>query len=146
MPAKYFAIIFPLYFLTLWIGISYLIAKMGGWRALAARFRTSGEFSGATWSFQGAAMRLGTRYNGCLTVGANNQGLFIRPFVFFRAWHPPLFVPWTEITVVPQQRWYGNMVNYTLGRGEKIPFMVREKLAQRIQEAARQQWNAAPIG
>ncbi len=142
---RYFLIIFPVSFIALWITVCYLIAKLGGWRALAQRFRSSGEFAGAKWSFQSAAMRFGTRYNGALTVGANNQGLFIRPILPFRAWQPALFIPWTEIAANPQRRWYGNVVEFRLGREDGIPFTVREKLALRIQDAARQNWAATPV-
>ena len=143
---RYFLLVFPVYFVALWITVCYLIAKLGGWRTLAQRFRSSGEFTGAKWSFQSAAMRFGTRYNGALTVGANNQGLFIRPIIFFRAWQPALFVPWTEINIRPLTRWYGRMVEFRLGREEGIPFTVREKLAQKIQDAAHQNWAAMPLG
>ena len=47
---------------------------------------------------QSAAMRWLTHYNNVLTVGADSEGLFLVPFFLFRVGHPPLFVPWAEIT------------------------------------------------
>lgn len=139
------AIILPIYFVTLWTGISFLIAKIGGWGLLARRFRLNSTFAGEKWSMQSAAMRFGVSYNNCLTVGANNRGLFVQTMILFRLWHPPLFVPWSEITVFPKKRWLWDFMEYRLGREEEIPFTVRPKLARKIQAAAAQTGTAMPI-
>ncbi len=138
------AIILPIYAVTLWTGISFLIAKIGGWRLLARRFRLNSTFVGEKWSMQSAAMRFGVSYNNCLAVGANNMGLFVRPMTLFRLWHPPLFVPWNEVRVFPKKRWLWDFMEYRLGSEEQIPFTVRVKLAQKIQAAA-QTGAAIPI-
>jgi hypothetical protein len=139
------AIILPIYFATLWTGISFLIAKAGGWALLAARFRLNSTFVGEKWSMQSAAMRFGVSYNNCLTVGANNVGLFVQPMILFRLWHPPLFVPWSEIRVSPKRKLLWDFMEYRLGREEEIPFTVRPKLARKIQAAAAQTGAAMPI-
>jgi hypothetical protein len=35
-------------------------------------------------------------YNGCLTVGANSEGLYVATLSFFPLFHPPLFIPWAK--------------------------------------------------
>jgi hypothetical protein len=140
-----FWIVFPLYFVSLWLGISYILSAAGGWRRLARRFRTDSAFSGEEWSFQSANMRFRINYNGCLTVGSNTAGLFIKPMFLFRAWHPPLFVAWTEITRFQKKLMFWDVVEFRLGSEEQIPFTVRVNLAQKIRAAAARTGAAMPI-
>ena len=143
--ARYVPLIIPIYIATVWIGVTYLTAAIGGWKLLTRRFRMQGEFFGQKWRFESAQMRYRTNYGSCLTIGANGTGLFAKPLLVFRLWHPPLFVPWTEITVVPKKVLLWNMVEYRLGREEQIPFRVRPRLAQKIQAAAMQTGAPMPI-
>ena len=139
-----FLYIFPVYFVALWIVAGYWIALVGGWRLLAKRFRMQETFAGEKWHMQSASMRYLSNYNNVLTVGADNAGLFIVPFILFRAWHPPLFVPWTEITVSnTTQLFFFKYVVLSLGRSEEIPFRIRPKLAAKIEAAAGSGW---PLG
>jgi hypothetical protein len=136
-----FAIIFSLYFVALWTLVSYWIALAGGWRLLAKRFRLQGTYVGQKWSMQSASMRWLINYNSALTVGADNAGLFIAPLFLFRAWHPPLFIPWTEVTVVGKTRlFFLRVVELRLGRSENIPFRMSGKLAARLEAAAGPGW------
>jgi hypothetical protein len=141
---QYFLYVFPLYFAALWVGIAYWIALIGGWRLLAKRFRMQGTFSGQKWNMQSARMRALSHYNNALTVGANDSGLFIVPFIMFRAWHPALFVPWTEISVIQAtQLFFFKFVELRLGRSEQVPFRIRPTLAVKIEAAAGPGW---PVG
>jgi hypothetical protein len=138
-----FGFIIPFYIVGLWMAVTYFSAFIGGWRLLAKRFRMQGTFTGEKWNMQSARMRL-SNYNGVLTVGADNTGLFIVTFILFRAWHPPLFVPWTEITVRnTTQLFFFKSVVLKLGREEQVPFTIRPKLAARIEAAAGPSW---PLG
>jgi hypothetical protein len=48
---------------------------------------------------QSASLRRWSRYRNCLTFTANQQGLHVSIFFLFRSGHPPLWIPWSEITV-----------------------------------------------
>jgi hypothetical protein len=138
---QYFPYVFPFYFVGLWVFVTYWIALIGGWRLLANRFRMQGTFVGEKWHMQSARMRAQTHYGNVLTVGANHEGLFIVPFILFRAWQPALFVPWTEITVSnTTQLFFFKSVVLSLGRSEQIPFRIRPTLAAKVEAAAGQGW------
>jgi hypothetical protein len=133
--------VLPVFFVTLWVLVTYWVALVGGWRLLAKRFRATGPFSGQKWYMQSAAMRWLSHYNNALTVGADSNGLFVVPFILFRAWHPPLFVPWAEITAQTKtQLLFFTMVELRLGSFEQIPFTVRPVLAARLESAAGENW------
>ena len=51
-------IILPPYFVVIWLLVSAIISFVGGWAALAKRFRFTGEFDGARWKGQSGQMRL----------------------------------------------------------------------------------------
>jgi hypothetical protein len=119
---QYFPVIFPFYFVALWILVTYWIALSSGWRLLAKRFRFQGVFEGRKRHMQSARMRAMARYNNVLTIGADNTGLFIVPMFLFRAWHPPLFIPWVEITAVRKTSFsFLNLLNCVLGVQRKYP-------------------------
>jgi hypothetical protein len=140
---QYFPFIFPFYFAALYTLVMYWIALVGGWRLLAKRFRLQGTFASEKWTGQSAAMRWLTRYNNVLTIGADSAGLYVAPFVLFRAWHPALFVPWSEITDVRETQFlFIKFVKMRLGRVEEIPFRIRATLAARIRAAAGPEWPA----
>ena len=140
---QYFLYILPVYFVVLWVVVTYWVSILGGWRLLAKRFRMQGTFTGEKWHMQSAHMRYLYNYNGVLTIGADNAGLFIVPFFLFRAWHPPLFVPWTELSVRYTTQFFFKFVELKLGREEQVPFTIRPKLAARIEAAAGPSW---PLG
>src|SRR6185437_8014737 len=96
---RYFPIVFPIFFVSMWILTGYLVALTSGWRQLATRFRIQTPFTGRKWHMQSASMRLFSNYNGVLTIGADETGLFMVPMILFRIGHSPLFIPWNEISV-----------------------------------------------
>ncbi len=132
-------------FLAAWILIANLVALMSGWSQLAARFRLQGEFPGPKWSWQSAQMRWGANYNNCLTVGADQTGLFLHPMILFRSGHPPLFVPWSETTFQRTRVFLVLMIELRLGRTEQVPFRIRPALAAKLEAAAGPSWHGRTL-
>jgi hypothetical protein len=95
--------LFVLAFVGLWIGVGLLVAYLGGWATLAKVYRHSDEFRGERRRFQSARMRWGINYGSCLTVGATPRGLYLAALFIFRIGHPPLFMPWTDISIGEQR-------------------------------------------
>lgn len=138
---QYLPYIIPLYIVTLWTFATYWIALTAGWRLLAKRFRQQGDFMGQRWNMQSARMRWMTRYNNALTVGADETGLFLVPFILFRTWHPALFVPWVEISALSgTELFFFKYTELRLGRSENVPFRIRPSLAEKLRAAAGKGW------
>jgi hypothetical protein len=138
-----FPVVFPLFFVGMWIISTYWVAFMSGWRLLAKRFRLQETFTGQKWKMQSARMRWFSQYNNVLTIGADTAGLFIMPFLLFRAWHPPLFLPWSEITGIRETKFlFVKFVEMRLGRVEEVPFRISASLAAKIQTIAGPEWPA----
>ncbi|HET9282967.1 MAG TPA: hypothetical protein VFR24_13495 [Candidatus Angelobacter sp.] len=140
---QHFYLVGPLFFIGLWILVAYFIALLSGWRLLAKRFRMQGTFPGQKWHMQNARMLL-TNYGNSLTVGADETGLFVVPFILFRAWHPALFIPWTEITAQNKTALiFFKFVELRLGSSESVPFKISAGLAAKLQAAAGPAWPTA---
>lgn len=134
---QYFLIVFPIFFVAMWIASGYAVALFGGWRLLARHFRAQAPFSGRKWRMQSAQMRWMCNYNNVLTVGANEMGLFLATMFLFRSGHPPLSIPWTEISVTGTSRFlFVRFVDLRLGQSENIPFKVRTDLAAAFSDFA----------
>jgi len=116
-----------------------LISRMTGWADLARRFPFSSAFHGLKWNFQSAQMRHWANYNNCLTVGANTEGLYLKAPWILRA-HPPLFIPWQEISMSETKILFRPMIRLELGCEQPVPFTIRESLADQIKHAAGNGW------
>ena len=90
---------FLVFFVIMWIFIGFLIGQISGWGQLSRYYRLTQPFDGERWRFRSARMRFATKYNGCLTIGANTQGLYVAVLFLFRPGNPPLFIPWQDISV-----------------------------------------------
>jgi hypothetical protein len=138
---QYLPVLLPAFFVTVWVLSIYLVAAASGWRLLATRFRAQGPFTGQSWRMQFARMRWMTNYNNALTIGADSTGLFMAPMVLFRVWHPPLFIPWTEITLVGARHvLFFTLIELRLGSSERIPFKIKSELAAKLRAAAGTAW------
>lgn len=144
------AVLFPVFFVTLWVVILNFIGKVSGWASLAERYRLADPFQGETWSFQSAQMRYLSHYNGCLTFGASAQGMYAAGWGPFRIGAASLLVPWGELTIAEKKRWL--MPGYEL-RFHQCPdvyMWIWPKLGERLLSASSQGGSgirmAPPIG
>ncbi len=91
---------FVLLFVIAWLFACSMISLMGGWHRLAEKFRAISEIHGEEIRF--ASMAIGTdlfpaRYRRVLFVTVGPAGIGLSVIFFFRALHPPLFIPWSAV-------------------------------------------------
>jgi hypothetical protein len=135
-----FPLIFPLYLVSVWILVSFVISLIGGWYQLQRNFRLREKFDGTQWTFQSGKMRSIAGYRNCLVVGANPRGLFLGTLVLFRAFHPNLLIPWEQVSFSRRKLLFFNYGKFELGREERIPLTVSLKLAEKVRDAAGSNW------
>lgn len=98
-------VVFPLFFSAMWLGITGLLAEVGGWSELARLYREpEGVVRAPVQSFRMATLDLRrgwfplpANYSNCMIVEVAQAGLHLRPWRPFRFRHPPLLIPWTHI-------------------------------------------------
>ena len=143
--------LFPLFkFLLIttlvWIVVGFVNSRISGWASLAQRYRYDEQFSGGRLRFRSAAMRYWGHYSNCLTMGANPQGFFISISIPFLVGHPPLFIPWNDITVRRIRFLWTTWVELHLSRQPAIPLRVSERLARKLAALAGNAWPKEPPG
>jgi hypothetical protein len=110
-----------------------VIARCSGWIALAQRYRSTDPFDGKRWYFQNAQFRWSCNYGGCLTIGANAEGIYFAVWVMFRPGHPKLFIPWNETKIeMKYSFWLGNYMELRFPNVPGTMIRLRERLARRI--------------
>jgi hypothetical protein len=120
---------FPFLFVVAWVGLSLLASRIGGWQALARQYRATQRITGRRYWMKSAGMRWGFAYRSAINFGADSSGLFLSIFPLFRAGHPPLFIPWSDIAVSKEKRW---LLDGTQLRFQKVPgvsLLIPTKLA-----------------
>ena len=138
--------VIPLYPIVLWLVVLALLSYIGGWAALAKRYRDRGDFVGAKWNWQRAKMRGMVGYNNCLTVGCNSEGVYLALMPLFAFRHPPLLIPWNEISISRPRIVFLEYVRLGLGREVDVPLYLRPKLADKLKSAAGGHWPTESIG
>jgi hypothetical protein len=132
-------------FLFVYLTVSFVIAWWSGWAVLARQFRLRTKFVGSRWSWQSGNMRWLCGYANCLVFGANPQGLYLATLRFFPLFHPPLFIPWSEISVAKKSLVFSR-IRLRLGREYSIPLSVRERLAEQLKAAAGKGYPTETLG
>ncbi|PQO25051.1 hypothetical protein C5Y96_26465 [Blastopirellula marina] len=113
-------IIIPIAFVTIGGSLMFAFAAIGGWRDLARRYPAEEKPEGEYYHFRSGSFS-GIGYKNVLTVGVCDDGLYLAVFFLFRVAHPPLFLPWSEVTgghVVRLFSW--SACNVTIGPSERI--------------------------
>lgn len=123
---------FPFVFILFWLVISLVISRMGGWSALAKRYRLEDSFDGERMRFRSGQMRYAMSYNNCLTIGADRRGLYLAVFFFFRLGHPPLFIPWSEIAVTEKQRYFMHAMEFSFSRVPGVYLRLSSGTAEKV--------------
>jgi hypothetical protein len=124
----------PVSILCVWGAVCALLARLGGWFALAQRFPGREKPQGIRFGHQSAGFGW-VDYNGCLTIHVDQVGLWITIWPLFRFAHPPLLLPWGElhVTEVHSSGWRPTV---KLAVGD--PAVARVRLALKVVETARQ--------
>ncbi|HEY1380157.1 MAG TPA: hypothetical protein VGF55_25370 [Gemmataceae bacterium] len=140
-PATWLLALLPALFAVLWCGVLLLIGRMGGWSRLAAAYRHDGRFDGyrtrfASGELRGPLLGLPCNYGGCLTLGSNPDGLYLAVLPLFRPGHPPLFIPWQDVTAEVKQGWLTTSTTFAFRRAPAVRLRVAHRLARRLVESA----------
>jgi len=132
----HFLLFFLIFFVVVWILSCEVISRVSGWHALARRFTRASEPYGETRSagpyFYSVCARYWTRYNSVVRVTTAESGLYLSILLLFRPGHPPLCIPWQEITFGRTRYFLRRYVVLTLGTEERIPLRITERMAGKL--------------
>ena len=101
--------LFLVQFVVMWLAVTALLAHMSGWRLLHSRFPDK-PVKGSE-KFRVASLSMGppffpVSYSNCAVVEAGTNGFRISVWFLFRLLHPPIFIPWFQVTSVESKSWF----------------------------------------
>lgn len=132
---------FFVFFAIMWVLVLHLLGIISGWNVLSKRFRLQGQFYGESLPFRSARMRFSVHFGSCLSVGADESGLYLAVFPIFRPGLPPLLIPWSEVTVIAGETGIiFKKRELRLGRQESIPLRISASLFQSLRQSAGDVW------
>jgi hypothetical protein len=101
----------PLWFLVLfpglWLVVTGVLSRVGGWASLATQFRATQPTSGESFrSVSGSVGKKGLPigYRNCLLVSVGERGFSLAVLFLFRFQSPPLFIPWSQVESVEEAK------------------------------------------
>jgi hypothetical protein len=112
---------------------------------MAAHYHNAGGFTGKVWRFQTITTRRGMGYKGSANVGADSKGLYLSLFFLFRFGHPPLFVPWRDITITEKQIFKSKVLELRFRKTGDLPVRIFAVLGDRLSETAGSNWPSMEI-
>jgi hypothetical protein len=107
-----------LYIVLGWVGLLWLLSQIGGWAALAKKYRLTGPADNIDWKgWQFGFFNDWFGYKGCLWIAVGSEGIYLKtgPDILFRVGHPPLLIPWSAVqSVQPTKRLWRRLLKLTL--------------------------------
>ena len=138
-------IYYAIFFLGFWLLLNFIVSRLTGWARITAHYRNTGDFPGKVWRSQTITTRWGMGYKGGANVGADTRGLYISFGFLFRFGHPPLFVPWEDITISEKQVSRSRMLELRFRKTGDLPVRIFPELGDRLAEAAGSNWPSIGI-
>lgn len=128
-PGIMVMIVYPLFFILIWLFSIALMSYLGGWQRLRRNYPPLGTdeqgevIGGTTFKFQTMQLGMFTRYKSILHITVFKEGILIKPFVLFSLFHKPIFLPYTQM-INPQYKKFfrGRYLDFKVD-GKKIYIM-----------------------
>lgn len=130
-PTSWLWALFPVFFVGMWLLISFILSTTGGWSTLANHYAARSGVAGRRFYFRSAQLGAGVSYGACLTLGTSPAGLYMAVVPLFRMAHPPLLIPWPDITARETKSWFSATVEL---RFAKVP-MVSVRISRQLADA-----------
>jgi hypothetical protein len=128
----------PLAFAAVWCAVLSIIARVGGWSALADSYRADSTHDGPRKRFQSIAIErlraIPVAVNNVAEVGVEGSHLRLAMFGPFRPFHPPLKIPFADISVHDRNGSLGRRVALSAARQPAIRIVIAYSLAEWISE------------
>ena len=96
-PPPWLFVLFPIIFVGMWTFVCFVISRLG-WHRFAMVYRCHQPPSGSTYGVPLVRFGPFTRYNNVVRGIPCESGIYLHNLFFFRAFHPPILIPWTSVT------------------------------------------------
>lgn len=119
-------------FCGFWCMISTLVARMGGWSALAKKYAVTIVPTGTMYRWQSLGIGRATSYNNAMNIVISSRGLCLFPMIIFRFGHHPILIPWADIRIETEQSFFGSTVSLHINNAENSVIRLSESLSKKL--------------
>jgi hypothetical protein len=118
--------------------VIYVLSRYSGWQSLASHYPLRKPAPEPKTKFGFGVFRGWIGYNGGLIVSSDSDGLYLRTWPYLLAFHPPVFIPWSEIRKIePWKVWLDSGYRLRLARAPELNFALRETTFALVRDDAR---------
>lgn len=134
------------------VGVLFLGSRASGWHRLAKHYPHRNGFH-AEWISMpdffgregrgGMAVDFNNGQTDAIKVGVDDEGLYLSMSIPFRFFHPPIFVPWSDVRSVGQGPPWSDKISeirFTFALCPDVPLDVDLEVAGEIQKRAKGRW------
>ena len=107
-PPEFLFALFPIVFPLFWVAVLAFIA-LQGWRSVESAYSATSDpplsarrVYWGSMSFGGSLMS--PSYSSCINAWISETGLWLRPSLLFRPFHPMIFIPWARMASIGSER------------------------------------------
>ena len=118
----------------LWL-LALVITPLYGWRNWARAYPAPSRAPHVRFLMRSGYVGR-ARYGSALNLGVSNEGLHLSVPLLFRIGHPPVVVPWSDISVVGKRGSYSTWVEYQFAKVPKSTLRIRKDVAEAISRAS----------
>jgi len=126
-----FPILFPFFFVVMWVFINIVLAKLSGWMELAKNYRSTKEFEGERWNMRWAKINF-VDYKGCINFGSNRNGLYMSVIFPFNFGSKPLLIPWIDILTIEKKGWFFDYVVLNFKKNPNVDIKISKRFWNKI--------------
>jgi hypothetical protein len=116
-------------FLTIWLGMLFLVSRFGGWSKLYKAYKFPDKIGNPLLVKSFQSIQLGiSNYNAIMTLSYYPEGLGMEVMILFSFQHPKILIPWKDIQLKEKSKsifvWnkleIGNPVIAKIGVNNKV--------------------------
>jgi hypothetical protein len=131
-----FAVFFSLFFASLWLTVTTILAVLSGWFRLMAKFPNRAMEPILRVRGQSGSMGLGVSMRGILTLGVCPSGLRVGIMRVFGPFCRDFFVPWEDIRVTRRTVLFWPVAKLQFGSPTIGSLTIAAHVANRLARAA----------
>jgi hypothetical protein len=134
------AVVFPLFFVAVWLGVSTMLAVFSGWFRLAAKFPDQAEETLLRVRWQSGVMGAAVGMNGILTLDVCHRGLRVGMLRIFGPFCRDFLVPWEDIRITPTTILFQSAKKLQFGSPVIGSLTLRANVADKLARSAVGRW------
>lgn len=132
--ALFLSIVIPLALIIGFPAFGFGLAAFSGWRVLARHYAASERFNGKRFWFRSAQFGP-VGYGSCVMPGANADGIYLAVLFPFRIGHPPLLVPWQDVSCSKAHSFIVSRAELRFSKAPEVSIVISQGLADSLLSA-----------